>query len=556
MTSTETGSQLAQDLGAQDLGAQDLDAQDLGHTDVAIVGSGFSGLGMAIQLQEQGRRDFIVLEKADDVGGTWRDNTYPGAACDVPSHLYSFSFALNPQWTRSFSPQPEIWTYLQRCARDAGVMDRIRFGHEVLAARFDAAKRRWRIETSGGVLTARVLVAGTGPLSEPRIPDVPGADTFPGPVFHSARWDHSVDLSGKTVAVVGTGASAIQFVPEIQRIAKKVMVFQRTPPWVTPRSDRRLSAIEQSIFRKIPGAQKLPRAAIYFFRETYLLWFLNATRATRVSRLALKFLEEQVRDPELRAKLTPNYTIGCKRILISNDWYPTLLKSNVELLTGGLSEVKGDTVVSAEGDERQADVMIFGTGFHVTDMPFAERVFAADGTRLSDAWRATGMEAYLGTSIAGFPNLFLMIGPNTGLGHNSIVFMIESQIAYILDALRCMEENGDDVLSVREDVVSGFNEELQQRLVPTVWNAGGCRSWYMDSRGRNTTIWPGYTWDFRRRTRHFDRSNYERVASPATATASASASASASVSVSAASVSAASAASASAATAASASASS
>jgi len=489
---------------------------DLGHTDVAIVGSGFSGLGMAIQLQKHGRRDFIVLEKADDVGGTWRDNTYPGAACDVPSHLYSFSFALNPEWTRSFSPQPEIWSYLQQCAREAGVLDRIRFGHEVVSARYDPSKQRWRIETSRGILTARILVAGTGPLSEPRIPDVPGLGTFSGPVFHSARWDHSVDLSGKSVAVVGTGASAIQFVPEIQRVAKKVMVFQRTPPWVTPRNDRHLSSIEQSLFRRIPGAQKLPRAAIYFFRETYLLWFLHEKRATRVTRLALKFLQDQVRDPELQSKLTPDYTIGCKRILISNDWYPTLQKPNVELQTGGLGEVKGETVVSAEGEERQADIIIFGTGFHVTDMPFADRVFAGDGTRLADAW-ANGMEAYLGTSIAGFPNFFLLVGPNTGLGHNSLVFMIESQIAYILDALDCMEVNGADVLSVMESVQSGYNDELQRRLVPTVWNAGGCRSWYMDPRGRNTTIWPGYTWDFRRRTRRFELSKYERLVSPAAA---------------------------------------
>ncbi|MFZ0665382.1 MAG: NAD(P)/FAD-dependent oxidoreductase [Acidimicrobiales bacterium] len=488
-------------------------------TDVAIVGSGFSGLGMAIQLEKHGRKDFLVLEKAGDLGGTWRDNTYPGAACDVPSHLYSFSFAMNPDWSHSFSPQAEIWSYLKRCASEAGITDRIRFNHEVFAARFDDQKRRWFIETTGGVISARILVAGAGPLSEPRIPNVPGLQYFPGPVFHSARWDHDVDLSGKTVAVVGTGASAIQFVPEIQPVAEKVVVFQRTPPWVTPRRDRALSPLEQSLFRTVKESEKIPRALVYWFRETYLLWFLHAQRAGRVTKLARKFIEQQVPNRELRAKLTPDYTIGCKRILISNDWYPTLQKSNVELIDSGLAEVRGSSLISSDGQVQMADVLIFGTGFHVTDMPFAERVFSGDGTKLADAW-SSGMEAYLGTSVAGFPNLFFLVGPNTGLGHNSLVFMIESQVTYVLDALRTMDEMGDDVLVVREAVQERFNEELQRRLGPTVWNSGGCRSWYLDKRGRNTTIWPGYTWDFRRRTRHFDRSAYEGIKSPAPAGAS------------------------------------
>lgn len=479
-------------------------------TDVAIVGSGFSGLGMAIQLQRHGRPDFLVLEKAADLGGTWRDNTYPGAACDVPSHLYSFSFASNPDWTRSFSPQPEIWAYLKRCATDAGVLDRFRFNQEVLSARFDDVARRWIVETTDLTVSARLLVAGAGPLSEPRIPDIDGLSGFEGPVFHSARWDHSVDLSGKRVAVVGTGASAIQFLPEIQKTAGQVTVFQRTPPWVTPRRDRALSAWETKLFRSFSGAEKIPRALIYWFRETYLLWFLHEKRAERVMKLATKFIEQQVRDPVLRAKVMPDYTIGCKRILISNDWYRALQQPNVELIASGLSEVRANTIVSSDGEERQADVLIFGTGFHVTDMPFAKRVFSADGTRLSDAWDS-GMEAFLGTSVCGYPNFFLLVGPNTGLGHNSLVFMIESQLSYVVDALRVMDERNEDVLVVKKSAQSDFNSEMQRRLVPTVWNSGGCRSWYLDKQGRNTTIWPGYTWDFRRRTRRFDRASYETV---------------------------------------------
>jgi len=487
--------------------------EDLGSTDVAIVGSGFSGLGMAIRLERAGRGDFVVLEKGRDVGGTWRDNTYPGASCDVPSHLYSFSFALNPDWTHSFSPQDEIWSYLRGCAESAGVTDRLRFEHEVVAARFEPGVRRWRIETTRGVLCARVLVSGTGPLSEPKIPEVPGLESFPGPVFHSARWDHGVELTGKRVAAIGTGASSIQFVPEIRPRAGKVLVFQRTAPWVVPRRDRSISPAERAVYRRIPATQMLARAAIYWFRELYLLGFLHPERAKAAARLALRHLHKQVANPEMREKLTPDYTIGCKRILISNDWYPALQEPNVELLTGGLREVRGSTLVSGDGQEREADVIIFGTGFHVTDMPFAERVFGADGRSLADVW-ALGSEAYLGTSVAGFPNFFMLIGPNTGLGHNSMVFMIESQLSYILDALRAMDSTGEDVLSVRRSVQSSYNLELQERLQPTVWNAGGCRSWYLDPRGRNTTVWPGFTWEFRSRTRKFDLASYAPPESP------------------------------------------
>ncbi|HEX8802698.1 MAG TPA: NAD(P)/FAD-dependent oxidoreductase [Acidimicrobiales bacterium] len=480
------------------------------HVRVAIVGTGFAGLGMAIRLLQAGIRDIVVLDKAGDVGGTWRDNTYPGAACDVPSHLYSFSFAPNPGWSRSFSPQPEILAYLRGCADRFGVGPHLRLGHEVLEARWDVPARRWRITTSRGALTADVLVGGMGPLSEPRVPEVPGLDRFEGTVFHSARWRHDHDLAGERVAVVGTGASAIQFVPEIQPAVRSLHVFQRTPPWVIPRRERAYSDRERWVFRHAPPVQRAVRAGIYWSRELFVLAFTGRRPLSPgAARLAAEHLRRQVPDPELRARLTPDYTIGCKRILISNDWYPALTRPNVEVLTQALAEVRARSVVAADGTERPVDTIVFGTGFHVTDFPAGGRVVGAEGRTLSDVWRDQGgMTAYLGATVAGFPNLFLLIGPNTGLGHNSMVFMIESQLAYVLDCLRYMDRTGTATVDVRPDVQAAYNDELQRSLAGTVWNTGGCRSWYLDASGRNTTLWPDYTWRFRQRTRTFDPQSY------------------------------------------------
>ena len=478
------------------------------HFKVAIVGSGFSGLGMAIRLKQEGIDDFVILERADDVGGTWRDNTYPGVACDVPSHLYSFSFAPNPGWSRTFSPGREIQDYLRRCAGHFDVIPHVRFGHAVNEARWDDEAQQWKIDTSGGRFTAQVLVAGMGGLSEPKIPSIPGLESFEGAAFHTAQWDHDVDLKGRRVAVIGTGASSIQVVPQIQPQAEKLHLFQRTPAWIMPHPDRPISDRERTVYKRLPLAQRIVRGAVYWARETFVIPFVRPKLAKLPESQARRHLAKQVPDRELRRKLTPDYTIGCKRILISNDYYPALTQPNVEVVTSGITEVGPRWIVTDDGEKHEVDTIIFGTGFHVTDVPAAKHLYGKGGTLLAESW-AEGLEAYLGTSVAGFPNLFFLIGPNTGLGHNSAVYMIEAQVTYLVDMLRHLRATSQDVAEIRHEVQSAFNEELQSRMGPTVWVAGGCASWYLDERGRNTTIWPDFTWRFKRRTAAFDPQSYE-----------------------------------------------
>jgi cation diffusion facilitator CzcD-associated flavoprotein CzcO len=483
-------------------------------TDVVVIGSGFSGICTAIQLKRAGRHDFVILEKADDMGGTWRDNTYPGCACDVPSHLYSFSFAPNPGWSRSFSPQPEIWAYLRRLADEHGVTQRTRFGAEVMDAAWNEERGHWEIETTAGDLTARVLIAGFGGLAEPRLPDVPGIEDFPGTIFHSARWDHDHDLTGERVAVVGTGASAIQFVPQIQPKVSELHLFQRTAPWIMPRTDRELTGVEHWLFRHLPFTQRVARAAIYWARESLVIGLAGQPRLLKgMQLLGKRFIRQSIKDRELRRKVTPGYTIGCKRILISNDYLPALDKPNVDLITAGLSEVRGNVVVGADGTEREVDTIILGTGFYVTDSPMAARVRGADGRSLAEHWEGS-MQAHRGTTVAGFPNYFHLVGPNTGLGHNSIVFMIESQLNYVVDALATMQREGAHSAVVDPAAQARYNERVQRAMEGTVWMAGGCASWYIDSQGRNTTLWPGFTFKFRELTRHFDREHYELRPAP------------------------------------------
>ena len=475
---------------------------------VVVVGSGFAGLGMAIRLKEAGIDDFVVLERAADLGGTWRDNSYPGCACDVPSHLYSFSFALNPDWSRSFSPQAEIWSYLRRCAQRAGILDHMRFHHDVTSMRWNHTDQVWDLDTSGGRYRAEVVVSAVGALSEPLVPRVTGLEKFEGTTFHSAAWDHDYDLTGKKVAVVGTGASSIQFVPQIQPEVDQLVLFQRTAPWVLPRRDRDFGAVEQLAYRRVPALQRLARAGIYWGRELYVLGFTRKPRMMRMAqRASLRHLRRQVPDPELRVKLTPTYTMGCKRILLANDYYPALTRPNVTVCAAGVAEVRSRSVVATDGTEHEVDAIIFGTGFHVTDFPAARFIWGRDGVNLHDAW-SDGMEGYLGTTVSGFPNLFFLVGPNTGLGHTSMVYVIESQVTYVLDALRHMEERKVAAVEVRPDAQARFNDELRARLHDTVWNTGGCRSWYLDRNGRNTTLWPGFTFEFRRRTRRFDADAY------------------------------------------------
>jgi cation diffusion facilitator CzcD-associated flavoprotein CzcO len=476
--------------------------------DIAIIGSGFSGLGMAIRLKQQGRDDFVVLERGDEVGGTWHYNTYPGCACDVPSHLYSFSFAPNPDWTHTYSPQPEIGAYLRRCADEFGVRPKIQLNTTVSAATWDEDAGRWRIETDRGSLSARVLVAGMGPLAEPKIPDIPGIEDFKGAKFHSARWDHEHDLTGERVASIGTGASAIQLVPSIQPDVEKLHVFQRTPPWIMPHSNRPTTRLERRLYRAFPALQRLVRGGIYAGRETLVLGFVkNPKLMGIVGKLARAHQRRQISDPALLEKVTPDYTIGCKRILPSNKWYPALGQPNVELVTSGIKEVRERSIVSEDGTEREVDTIIFSTGFQVTDMPVGRKVRGLGGRSLDDAWRGSP-RAHLGTAVPGFPNFFMLLGPNTGLGHSSMVYMIESQVAYVLDALRVMDERGAEAVDVRPETVEAFNDRLEDQLSGTVWNTG-CASWYLDDTGRNATLWPDWTWRFRQRTARFDPVEYD-----------------------------------------------
>ena len=482
------------------------------HFRIAIVGSGFSGLGMAIRLRRDGIEDFVVLERAGDVGGTWRDNTYPGAACDVPSRLYSFSFAQNPEWSRSFSPQPEILDYLRDCAERHGVTAHVRFGAEVREAAWDEEARRWRLATAAGDLTADVLVSGAGGLSDPRLPEIEGLDRFEGRVFHSAAWDHDHDVTGERVAVVGTGASAIQIVPAIQPKVGHLDLYQRTPAWIVPRTDRALSAVERALYRRVPRLQSLVRGAIYWTRELYALGFTSRRGLMKpVERMARELLRRQVPDPDLRRRLTPSYDIGCKRILISSDFYPALAQPNAELVTSPIAEVRERAVVTADGAERPTDTIVFATGFQVTPPSIAERVRGRDGASLAAVWARDGMQAHRGTTVAGFPNLFFLVGPNTGLGHTSIVHVIESQIAYVIDALRTMEREGLAALQPTREAQARWNRRVQGDLEGTVWNDGGCASWYLDEHGRNGTIWPGFTFRLRSLLREFDARNYETI---------------------------------------------
>ncbi len=482
-------------------------SSDRPDVDVAVLGSGFSGLGMAIALEKAGRRSYAVFEKAHDVGGTWRENTYPGCACDVPSHLYSFSFEKNPDWSRMYPTQPEIQRYLRRTAEKYRVLPRIRFGARVARVAFDEGAGLWDVTTADGRRTrARVVVSGMGGLHEPAFPELPGLARFAGTAFHSAQWRHDVDLSGKSVAVVGTGASAIQLVPQIAERVGRLHLFQRTPPWIVPKLDRPIRRWERGLFAKLPALMTLFRGSIYCRMEFGALGFVVNPRFMRgVQQIALRHLAQQVADPDLRAKLTPSYTIGCKRILIANDYYPALQRENVELVTDAIAEVSERGVITRDGRERPVDVLIFGTGFH----PFAigqTEVVGRGGRTLDTEW-AGGAEAHLGITVAGYPNLFFLMGPNTGLGHNSMVYMIESQIEYVMDALRQLDRYDARLLDVRAETQRAYNAALQGRIGHTVWSSG-CKSWYIGGSGKNATLWPGFTFEYRSKTRTVDLAEY------------------------------------------------
>ena len=477
------------------------------HIHLALLGTGFSGLGMAIRLKQSGYNDFIVLEQASEVGGTWRDNTYPGCACDVHSPLYAFSFAPNPHWSRLYSPQKEIRAYLHNCAERFGILPHICWETKLLEAVWHDDERRWYLTTNRGLVIADIFISGQGPLSEPAFPSLPGMERFEGPIFHSAQWQHDYDLRGKRLAVIGTGASAVQFVPEIQPLASHLYLFQRTPAWIIPRQDHAISARKQQLLRHFPLILRFERMLTYILNEMTALGLAYHPSNLKLNmRMAQRHLEKQVSDPVLRAKLTPHYTIGCKRILVSDDFYPALTQPNVDLITNALREVRTHSIVTEDGHEYEVDAIICATGFLTTRAQFPQRIRGRSGQTLAKAWES-GPSAYLGTTVAGFPNLFLLLGPNAALSHNSMIYMVESQSAYILDCLRTMEKRKIQTVEVRQEAQKRFTDEIQRRMPNTAWGSG-CTSWYLDANGRNTTIWPGFSWEFRSRTRRFDAQSY------------------------------------------------
>lgn len=481
-------------------------AQELG---VLIIGAGFGGLGMAIRLKQAGMDDFLIVEKDADVGGTWWANTYPGCACDVQSLLYSFSFEPKPDWSFMFGRQPEILAYLRRCADKYGLRPHLRLSSEVTRAAYDEAQRRWQVETADGArYRARILVAATGGLSRPALPQIPGLERFEGKVFHSARWDHDYPLAGKRVAVIGTGASAIQFVPAIAEQVGQMFLFQRTPPWILPRPDRRISRLERGLFRRWPLVQRVFRGLLYWRLESRALVFTIWPRLSgAIQAMARRHIRQSIPDRDLRRKVTPDYQAGCKRVLLSDDYYPALTRRNVRLVTDPIREITAEAVITGDGQVFPVDAIILGTGFQATAPLPPGIILGRGGLDITERW-SDGIEAYKGISVSGFPNLFILNGPNTGLGHNSVVFMLEAQIRYVMDALAIMAREGLDMLEVKAPVEARFNRRLQRRLARTVW-ASGCRSWYLDARGRNVTLWPGFTVEYWLRTRRVRLGDYE-----------------------------------------------
>ena len=480
-------------------------------TSIAIIGAGFAGLGMAIQLRKGGITDFVILERANSIGGVWRDNTYPGAACDIPSHLYSYSFALRFRWSRVYAPQRDIYRYLRECVREYGLARYVHLACEVKSARYDEGRGVWRLDTAAGAsLQARALITATGQLNRPAYPAIPGLEEFGGRIFHSARWDHRYDLRRKRVAIIGTGASAIQFTPRVARKAAQVYLFQRSAPYVLPKLDHRFSQLQHRLFDALPFLYRLARAAVYVLYETLGIGFVSWRPAMKPLRAAAMWnLRRAITDPQLRSKLTPAYPFGCKRVLFSNDYYPALARPNVELITAGIESAGAAGLRTTDRRSYEVDAIILGTGFAATELLAPIDIVGRAGVRLADAWR-DGPEAYLGIAVAGFPNLFMLYGPNTNLGHNSIIYMLESQIRYVMQAIAHLDSMPGACLEVSAQAQTRYNRRLQQALGRTVWS-DGCRSWYMNAQGRLVSNWSGFTFTYRRMTRRFDPSLYELI---------------------------------------------
>lgn len=474
---------------------------------IVIIGGGFSGIGMAIRLRAVGIDDFVILERAASHGGTWRDNSYPGCACDVQSVLYSFSFAPNPDWSHTFSPQGEIWAYLRRCATEHDIDRHFVFGETVTAATWDDEQQQWSVQSTTRSWRPEIVIMATGGLSDAVLPRIAGLETFAGTIFHSAQWRHDIDLAGTRVAVIGTGASAIQFVPRIQPQVAQLTVFQRTPPWIMPRRDAAISAGRKQLYRRVPMLQRAHRAVTYLLREALHLPFRNRRAARVVEWIARRHLQAQVTDPALRAKLQPHYRIGCKRILVSDDYYPALTQPNVALVTAAITSVEAAGVRTDDGVLHAVDLIIVGTGFRPTDPVLAPFIRGRLGESLADTWQGSP-QAYMGTSHTGFPNFFTLMGPNTALGHSSVLLMAEAQIEHVIGLLRYMAEH--DIAAAEPEAFAQrtWVAGVDARLQTTTWNAGGCSSWYIDATGRNSTLWPDGVGRFRRTVARITPRNY------------------------------------------------
>ena len=476
---------------------------------VAIIGAGFGGIASAIKLQEHGIHDFVILEKAADVGGTWRENQYPGAACDVQSHMYSLSFAPKTDWSQRYAEAPEIFRYIQSVIQQYDLKKHIEFNQEVISTRFDEVTYQWQIQLAHGEpINAQYLIFASGPLHIPQIPQIKGIEKFKGEIFHSSKWNHQYDLNGKKVASIGTGGSAIQYVPEIAPQTKQLYVFQRTAAWVIPRDERSYSDLSKNLFAKYDWFRKLHRARLYWSNESRVVPIVQPHMMRMGQKLAEAFIHYQVKDKDIAKKLTPDYTMGCKRILVSNRYFPTFNRSNVELVTDGIQEITEDSIITKDGKKRQIDCLIYGTGF-ITDPRIYLKSFncyGENGLELKQAWKE-GAESFYGICTKGFPNLFQLLGPNTVLGHNSVVFMIESQVNYILQLINKVEQSRCKGVVVKDAVQDRFNQRIQKQFDGTVWQSG-CVSWYQQDGGKNFALWPSYTWKYWLETRKVDINDY------------------------------------------------
>ncbi|HXO06887.1 MAG TPA: NAD(P)/FAD-dependent oxidoreductase [Solirubrobacteraceae bacterium] len=487
------------------------------HVRVAVIGAGLSGVAAGIALKNDGIEDFVIIERAGDVGGVWRDNTYPGVACDIPSHLYSFSHTPNPDWGHTFAPGEQIHDYIKGVAANHDLGDQLEFGEELLEARWDEDRQRWSISTTNLELTAEVLVDGAGPLTEPQAPNIPGLESFEGTIFHSARWNHDHDMIGERVAVLGTGASSIQFVPEIQPRVGHLTVFQRTPGWVLPRFDRRTAAFERTLRRLCPSTNRIQRLAQFLVRDRLHHRMIRRDRPARMllERQARLHLRRQVRDPHLRAKLTPNFEVGCKRILLSNKWYPALTQPNVDVVAAGVTEIRGRTVIASDTTEREVDTIILGTGFEVLPPPISARIIGRDERTLADVWDAA-LDHYRAVEVAHFPNYFRLAGVGCALGHGSMLAQIESQVAYLRDALRMMKQRGLASVEVTQQAQNAYMDYARAKLSSTVWAVGGCTSWYQDGHGGLTAMWPGTMGEYELLMAQFETDDHLLTRHPAT----------------------------------------